>query len=71
MVTICLTFQSDDAMATVIVLAWLRTVCGDRREEWEMIAAKASTWLQDQSLAVPLEDLISTVTDRLFKSKEG
>jgi hypothetical protein len=36
----------SDKLATAIVLAWLEVKMQDRRDEWEMMAAKAYSWLE-------------------------
>ena len=36
--------------ATILALAFLETVCAAQRDEWELVAFKAESWLQGQSL---------------------
>lgn len=39
----------DQLLATVMVLAWLKTSASEYHDLWEMIAEKASDWLEGQS----------------------
>ena len=36
--------------ATCIVIAWLEAQCADLEDEWELLADKAKSWLQKQSM---------------------
>ncbi|MBN3305478.1 VMA5A protein, partial [Amia calva] len=38
--------QSQAAWATVLVLLWLHTFQLDSRDEWELMAAKAASWIR-------------------------
>jgi hypothetical protein len=33
------------AFATALALTWLEAACGDSRDEWSALAAKAQDWL--------------------------
>ncbi|THY78540.1 hypothetical protein D6C86_02936 [Aureobasidium pullulans] len=39
----------DQLLATVMVLAWLKTSASEYHDLWEMVAEKASDWLEGQS----------------------
>lgn len=42
--------KGDDVIATALVLAYLQTQLGERKDEWEMMAEKAKLWLKDQGV---------------------
>ena len=45
--------KSSSVWATILVITWLEKICTNKADEWEMIAAKAKTWLQTQAIALP------------------
>ncbi|KAK0659476.1 von Willebrand factor type A domain-containing protein [Cercophora samala] len=42
--------KGDDVIATALVLAYLESQLGERKDEWEMMAEKAKLWLKDQGV---------------------
>ena len=45
--------KSSSVWATILVITWLEKACTNKADEWEMIAAKAKTWLQTQAIELP------------------
>ncbi len=54
-----------DIFATALVLAYLQTQLAGRKDEWEMMADKASDWLNDELSAkghgISAQDYVSKV----------
>ncbi len=66
---LCLRFffpQNMEAWATIVALAWLDAKFCERKDDWLLLADKASDWLQQQDMEGKAEDVLKAEAQKLL-----